>query len=518
MYVVVVESHQHVLEHIHGELRKFFRKRKICGKFHMIHFDAHPDLACPGKHIPAAACYEPRRNWKYTGEEASCNNNTNEEVKNLYELLDSTSGGIAEWILPLCLGADLREIYWIRSPWSDQIDDGWHNFHVGASINLSLETLADEKRRIVSFADLPEKATVKVDFPHRYYFDDQSVESFSDLILPEKVDLSVSLIDDVFKQKSNQNTNCCSGHNNTKENHLCNDFIFPKSDNASLKRKRRLENEQKQDSTSKKDPWMLDICLDYFACLNPFIVELESISEEFTKALLNISSKTRLHVSSKEYKGTSVDNRIDESQKEHAEFFRLMKLLLDSFLYGKFGTLKSSDYQLLIRMFPSSSEGITLIENLKLAYKNASCTSTVETNKLIDLSKRAIQNITMPHDQNSINESLVMERIKKMGSSLRRWRNGIESSNEDGIDETVPSWIYNNDPFVITVARSTLDGFIPQAIVENVQKAVLKELHSIFCGCELQNFDQPSSTNSDCKFNLVFDYGMWEGSSCDDLI
>ena len=49
--VVIVESHQHVLEHIHAVLR---RNKKLLGQpWQLIHFDGHPDLACPTT-VPAS--------------------------------------------------------------------------------------------------------------------------------------------------------------------------------------------------------------------------------------------------------------------------------------------------------------------------------------------------------------------------------------------------------------------------------------------------------------------------------
>ena len=39
--VVIVESHQHALEHIHDVLR---RKKLFNKNWSMVHFDAHPDL------------------------------------------------------------------------------------------------------------------------------------------------------------------------------------------------------------------------------------------------------------------------------------------------------------------------------------------------------------------------------------------------------------------------------------------------------------------------------------------
>jgi hypothetical protein len=47
-------------------------------------------------------------------DERSSSSSSDKETKNLYELLDSTASGIAEWILPLMLAANLTDVHWIR--------------------------------------------------------------------------------------------------------------------------------------------------------------------------------------------------------------------------------------------------------------------------------------------------------------------------------------------------------------------------------------------------------------------
>ena len=114
--VVVVESHHHALEHIHDALRK---RRLLKSNWSMLHFDSHADLACPGQHIPAFSCYQPRTTISQN-KISTCKNiihsqssGTLSEGRNLYESLDSTSTGIAEWILPLVVAASK----WLS--WSD---------------------------------------------------------------------------------------------------------------------------------------------------------------------------------------------------------------------------------------------------------------------------------------------------------------------------------------------------------------------------------------------------------------
>jgi hypothetical protein len=55
-----------------------------------------------------------------------------QEKKNLYELLDTSQGGIAEWILPIVFAGGLDEVFWIKNEWCHQFQNGCYEFHVGA--------------------------------------------------------------------------------------------------------------------------------------------------------------------------------------------------------------------------------------------------------------------------------------------------------------------------------------------------------------------------------------------------
>ena len=172
--LVIVESHQHVLEHIHS----IIRKRKLFESWSMVHFDAHPDMACPS-HVPAAACFVPRQPWE------------DFDDKGLYELLDSTSSGIAEWILPLVLAAGLQRMEWIKPQFSTQLPIGDHAFHVG--VYDSERSQSDNNAvRIDSFLDFAPTARIKVDWRTPYYLDDDSVVPLESLSLPRSFELKVS--------------------------------------------------------------------------------------------------------------------------------------------------------------------------------------------------------------------------------------------------------------------------------------------------------------------------------------
>jgi len=99
--VIIVEPHHHALEHIHEALR---RQRRLGKPWKLCHIDAHPDLACPSNGIPAGACFRPRDEWTILPIEKKAEENVTRSGF-LYELLDLSTTGISEWILPMVLAA-----------------------------------------------------------------------------------------------------------------------------------------------------------------------------------------------------------------------------------------------------------------------------------------------------------------------------------------------------------------------------------------------------------------------------
>ena len=95
--VVIVERQNHALEHVHHALR---RAASLTGGWTMVHFDSHPDLACPDPaHLCARACFEPRTDRAPAG---------GGPARDLYDSLDASVSGIAEWIVPLQLAGGAR--------------------------------------------------------------------------------------------------------------------------------------------------------------------------------------------------------------------------------------------------------------------------------------------------------------------------------------------------------------------------------------------------------------------------
>lgn len=414
--VVVVEAHNHVCEHIHYILRQ----RRLFQPWTMLHYDAHPDLSCPHEAIPAIACFRPSQEW-YTG-------------KNLYELLDSTTSGISEWILPLVLAANLEQIIWVRPGRQsiEQLPIGNQVYHVGAWLPTDHSS---KKTKPSHFLDLPVDAAIKVDWNTNYYVDDGAVVSTEELIMPQPLQLTV------------------------------------------------LENDT---LPNVHQPYLIDVCLDFFQCCNPFLKDVEVLSPAVAQTFQALMLESTLYQA-----GSFRDPTLLSS-------FR--KFLVD--YLGQCVTLTSGlndvppishDLHTLSRYYSSPENGRNHLENLKhLLYSYGRDTRK----NLCQQIEEAIPNIGMPHSNNA-------DAVQERERSLLLFQSGLKS--------------LVGAPFLITVARSAQDGFTPLQQVEFLQRQVLQAIHDKFCGCSNPRLHPDLPLPHSCKLRVTFDYGSWEGSQLDFL-
>jgi hypothetical protein len=396
--VVIVESHQHALEHVHSAIRK----GKYFGQdWSMIHFDAHPDLACP--RLPAMACFVPRQ--------PTASSQVNEaEEKNLYEWLDLSSSGIAEWIIPLVMAANLRVVEWIKPSFSTQLPNGFHRYKIGAHE----DSMSPRSEKINSFLDLPPTAEIKTDLSLPYYLDDDSVVPSEQLLLAQTLELHVT-------ELSHETTAFSSNQ-------------------------------------SSEGFWSLDICLDYFSCLNPFMSDIDRVDPAVTDALLNLMGKAV---------------RYTQATKSPSHLKDVVRDILSS----KTSCIDSSgSHEQLSSFYETKEEATALIDNLeRLIEENAS---------VLPLVLKAIPHWSMPHAVSSADESQILESLSRVERAIQG-RSGI--------------------PFVVTICRSSDDEFTPPSVVESLQEKVLLMLHRVFCGTE--------NCCDACRLRIVRDYGEWEGST-----
>lgn len=370
--VIIVESHHHVLEHIHFILR---RQKKLVSSWSLLHWDAHPDLACP--RCPAQQCFRPH--------------DATTAHLSLYDALDATPSGIAEWILPLVFAGRLCHIQWIRPLQSSmqQLPDGDFTVQVGAwSPSNHFDTA-----QVESFLELPLDAVLKVNWSVPYYQDEDDVQA--DLLLPREMQLTVS--------------------------------PEPCNDRFGL--------------------FGLDVCLDYFYCHNPFVEEDERLHRSIP--CRNYARPTSDHIPWMQrfqscwtnlISRSSIDDSADEG-KELSNFFQEEQDVVD--------------LQALIKQY--RSDGRSLPSDI-------------------------VNILTMPHDDSNY---FMSDRLHHFSRHLP-----------------------NNCPFFISIARSSIEGFTPTSETDHLQESVLDMVHKRYCGC-----DTPMDNETQCKLQLLRDYGEWEGST-----
>jgi hypothetical protein len=408
--VVIVEQHQHALEHIHHVLRK----QKRIKAWAMVHFDAHPDMACSNT-IPAKLCFAPRLGLARDGD----------KVKTLYDYLDETSSGIAEWILPLTLTAKLKRIDWIKPMFSHQLPMGETTFQVGV-LNPN-----EKQPPIKSFLDLDDHAVVRVDLHHPYYLDDDHVlssdpESSLRLQLAQTVHLHVKHVGDT--------------------------------------------------TPAVKTPWMLDICLDYFVCRNPFLHDIEVLHPEFAQLLLSLSKECLAIAASPN----------QDYRRKRREFHEAVQALLGN---------NQEDQGKLLRQSLQTEKDARIDKVLSILSDDPNA------EKLATMMLQALPHIAMPHESTLPTPAELEKRI------------------DDAIKE-IEKYDNNTQPFLITIARSTNDGFCPLALVETIQKRLLHRLEDVYCWNDDDDDvdDEASDDGFSNRNNLrvVKDYGEGEGSTLDD--
>jgi hypothetical protein len=425
--VVIVEPHHHALEEIHNVLR---RERHLLGKsWSLCHIDAHPDLACPSNGIPAVACFRPRDGWKRPVTSDEVNAIDVNESACLYELLDSSTTGMSEWILPLVLAAGLHRMEWVKPADADvseqvsaaQIPAGVHRFHVGAVEQPTIETDVIQTPKH-SYMDLTSNATVMVDWDCLYYRDDDDIDFY---VPHDRLHLSQPLELQVLEWSA-------------KDSHNIKDM---------------------------KEPWILDICLDYFYCINPFLQSIQSLDEELAKVSLDLVKLSKVY---------------------HAPASNEVGVDRDGLLCFR---------QCLKNCLQALAEQGDASDSSQLASILAEMTNQLEPfiagepRQAYSLLQRW-KSLFMVHDKTT-QHTLLTEILDSIPHALLP-HSRFSSSPE--LDEYVSKSLFNFEiglrrrlacaaqpPFLITIARSLLDGFTPSNIADSLQDKVISILHRLFC-------------------------------------
>ena len=386
------------------------------------HFVQRDDHYSVPMNLPAKSCFQPHS-------------------LGLYDKLDESAGAIAEWILPLVFAAGLRDVIWLRSDFSDQFESGSYQYDVGAYN----ESTTFSNCLIDSFHSLSESDRLRVSLKHLYYLDDPipCIVHKDDLILPQTLSLNVSTLGEL--------------------NHS-------------------LRDNEKLSSLDMGKQWSLDICLDYFICLNPFFNELEKFDEKYARLLVTLMSSLQLD---------SLCQALGSAQN----VYKTIEEFLIQPLYGN-----SVDTDL----FKSTIVQHTTLSNAELENTLRDLVGCMEANKsetaMIEATIKSLPYMTLPHNHSPPTLTSLFDSVRDVMSYV----NAVLTSNK-------------SYPFIITIARSSRDGFVPSTIVDNLQCEILRSIHNLIC-TEVALSNEDLIPNSplftccpNCKCEIIYDYGDYEG-------
>jgi len=303
----------------------------------------------------------------------------------------------------------------------------------------------------------------------------------------------------------------------------------------------------------------LDICLDYFACQNPFLTDLEVKYPVFSRALSNAVFQSRFYatsiLSTTPVITTSNDhnkNKMNELQNYRTHLQCFWKSIVE-----------------LLSVQPQSQD--TLIQDMVQHYYNdniigrecllelvhaavAASPCCVKENdddhddarskdSLIEMTRQMLPNMMMPHNQflsvqthtksitSNSGDAMALDDVcstpvsmDQVRPALEQVKKNIEQRYRGEDDETsIKTSSSQTPPFMITIARSCNDGFTPLNLADQLQDEIIQHLHNLYCGCdnnpvhaasEQQSQDCTKKEESNkCQFHVILDYGPWEGSS-----
>jgi hypothetical protein len=613
--VVVVESHQQVLPYVHQALRRQkprMRSRQRRGEkedggaavnispppWTLVHFDSHADLACPVS-LPARLCWRPYPDsssvcgageWKEgsVGITGSGNRNVEDQVEaeeelSLYERLESTTSGIAEWILPLVLGANCAKIEWVRPPSCPRADtsnqgheivppdphayqyqnqtrhasfpEGSHTLTVGTWVPPPPQSTTTSRlprpTQPASFLDLSSDARVKVDSHEPYYADDEydsgGSGDYERLVLD----------DDEFAERDRVEKNIASCYAPSHE------LLFSKTIPLSVRQlngagdDNRIDKERKTDASDvhaieetsaavnddgdRVGPWILDICLDYFWCDNPFWDDLLHFDEPFARALSWLVCESILYnnshheasitppsfrkldnsdiaVSSSLFTEQSDVNAFFEHYDNRRRRVRHFRGLLRRFLRSISSPLnvpsrsspgsllrsgdvssacavidarenastKADDRAALLSYYPLSMVELASDYLNLLEARLASMSDTTARSELAEAAFEAVPYLTLPRDEGKEYDRTVASRLEHLRAYLTK-------EGSDHFDNILP---LASLPLLVTVARSSRDGFLEAKRADELQQKVLAILHAYCDSCRGRSQGEPQRQHS----------------------
>ena len=420
--VFVVEEHCEALLCLHRCMRRGVLplEGSVC-----VHFDAHPDLSLPPD-LDARLVFQPRA---------------------LLQKLRETDSGIAEWMLPLVFAGHVSRIVWVRPPWSYQIDDGEFAFHVGSAAAPVVPAPAQPAADNASGDDADgdehgELRWLAVDCPAPYFTDDGIYVPSSRLADAKPLSLQVCCL----QADTNTDVDKCVAHAPVVR--------------VDCPNRMRLATAPR--SPARASPIILDICLDYFTTLNPFVEELrQHLSRD------DISLVTSVYLSPYQRRqGRRRTGKADEVDwSRYAWDERTTKAAFEEIfscaLFDEEDPEKLLSHRrmqaLLSLMVPPPAHDVDVVRARGLLLRFCSLLRRLGNHRGAEVKLAAVRNCIswcgLPHHVSTRDEMNAM--VQRMAEEVR---------------------LLPRSPAVVTIACSATDGFLPTKDVTWLIKRILQEL------------------------------------------
>jgi len=389
----------------------------------MVHLDAHPDLSA-NLTLPAELALE--------------------SPHELYFRLRGDPGGIAQWILPAVYAGHLSSVWWVRPPWAQQIADGDYHISVGRSqsqrsdstaqlrsvdarsvsqqgVIVSQNTVADSTGVPDNGGHFSPLETIGISCAEPYFVEDGIYCPEEELLAAKPLRLLVSCLPDPTE-----------------------DCVFLVGGASDMNNP--CGREQKSDA-----PWVLDVCLDFFACGNPF---LSHVRPQIAAAFAAVQNAVTFR------KASVVD--VPKFHADRAKFDEAYNSLL-SCIDAEDGCV--GDVNSLAPFLPEDLRS-GLLQDLKTAIHSASASELEQILEAGDM-------VTLPLHPVSDNE--VVEQL---------------AAAETFIERLSTNSYWGSRPAAVTIARSVVDGFCPMRWHLALEQGIMRILQNLFGNLDVVYADE----------------------------
>jgi len=415
MPVYICEYHDEALRCLHHAIR---RRRMPFSDLTMVHLDAHPDLGASATMSAETIFASPH---------------------DVYAAMRTDVGGIAQWILPAVYGGHFRCVWWIRPPWAVQIADGDYAVAVGRAKRTPEGAQIAPAHRVPPRApvagapvhgaaappggavalgaglpdlgaagELPEVICISCTEP--YFVEDGIYCPEGDMQAAKPLRLLVSQLPEGAGKEAGEGQ---PGESST--NSFC----------------------RQPEELVTGQPWMLDVCLDYFACGNPFLRQTRPAIAAPFAAVQNGAAFRQQGVAD-----------VAEFLASRDAFDKAYNAVLKAAIADDAEADADEIAIEAIGAFLPAEERETLLADLRSALDEAKDSELQEILEAVDM-------VTLP--LHPVTEAEVRERLAAFDAFLGRILPG-------------------GKPAVVTIARSVVDGFCPMRWHCMLEQGVLEVL------------------------------------------